>query len=67
MCRHWMHAHAFHYGYGHCCCHGGGVRRLPSRKEELSRLESYLKELQEEMRAVEERIKELKNRDGQGA
>lgn len=68
MCRHhWMHAHAYHHGYGHCCCYGGGMWRSPFRKEELSRLEGYLKELQEEMRAVEERIKELRNRDGQGA
>ncbi|ACX52238.1 hypothetical protein Adeg_1116 [Ammonifex degensii KC4] len=71
MCWHgWMHAHVDHHGYGHCCCHGGRMRWTLSCKEELVRLEGYLKDLKEEMRAVEERIKEikeLKGRDNQGA
>ncbi|WP_406677026.1 DUF5320 domain-containing protein [Moorella sp. ACPs] len=50
-----------------CCCHGhhpGGFhRRFLTTAEKKARLEEYLKELQAEVKAVEERLKEL----GEGA
>ncbi|GAF25436.1 DUF5320 domain-containing protein [Neomoorella thermoacetica] len=50
-----------------CCCHGhhhGGFHRhFLSDAEKKARLEEYLKELQAEVKAVEERLKEL----GEGA
>jgi hypothetical protein len=36
-------------------------RRFPTRAERIGRLEEYLKALQAEARAVEERVAELKN------
>jgi len=41
---------------------GGGApwRRFTSREEIVTRLEEYLKQLQEEAKAVSERIEELK-------
>ena len=41
---------------------GFGFRRFVSRDEIISRLEEYLKELQAEAKAVEERIAEIKKR-----
>ncbi|MCS5695329.1 hypothetical protein [Desulfofundulus thermocisternus] len=62
-----------HQGYGHgyvhghapghrgCHCHGGHFQRhFYGKEEQLARLENYLKQLQAEVKAVEERIKELK-------
>ncbi|GEA14108.1 hypothetical protein E308F_03490 [Moorella sp. E308F] len=52
---------------GGCCCHGhhpGGFHRhYLTAVEKKDRLEAYLKELQAEVKAVEERLKEL----GEGA
>lgn len=52
---------------GGCCCHGhhaGGFHRhFLTAAEKKARLEEYLKELQAEVKAVEERLKEL----GEGA
>ncbi|QGP91430.1 hypothetical protein MGLY_07630 [Neomoorella glycerini] len=65
-------------GYGHnrghdwgpqrgCCCHGhhpmGFHRHFLTAAEKKARLEEYLKELQAEVKAVEERLKKL----GEGA
>ncbi|MGI9861932.1 DUF5320 domain-containing protein [Moorella naiadis] len=66
------------YGHHHChahmgglqeggCCHsrhaGGFHRHFLTAAEKKARLEEYLKELQAEAKAVEERLKEL----GEGA
>lgn len=57
-----VHPHSFGSGHGQrCCCHGGGFRRqVLTKQERLARLEAYLKDLQEEVKAVEERIREIK-------
>ncbi|MBE3588855.1 MAG: hypothetical protein IMW93_10260 [Thermoanaerobacteraceae bacterium] len=56
-----MYAYEQHGSHG-CHCHGGHFHRhFYSREERIARLENYLKELQAEARAVEERIKELRN------
>ena len=45
------------------CCHSGqGFRRFPSREEQISHLEEYLKALQEETKGVQEYIAELKKK-----
>ena len=59
------HAHhavgqAGHHGGGCCCGHGYGMRRFPTREEVLAELDDYLKQLQAEVKGVEERIAELK-------
>ena len=43
-------------------CHAGKSfsRRLATREERIARLEEYLKDLQAEARAVEERLAEMK-------
>ncbi|MEW8959854.1 MAG: DUF5320 domain-containing protein [Moorella sp. (in: firmicutes)] len=51
---------------GGCCHshhHGGFHRRFLTTAEKKARLEEYLKELQAEVKAVEEKLKEL----GEGA
>ncbi len=47
-------------GFGMGMGMGHGFRRFISRDEVISRLEEYLKELQSEAKAVEERIAEIK-------
>lgn len=64
--------HGYRMGFGMGWRHGGmhgfgmgmgmGFRRFVSRDEIISRLEEYLKQLQAEAKAVEERIEELKRR-----
>jgi hypothetical protein len=56
-----------HGGYGESCCCGEGPgpgghfrRRFPTREERIAWLEEYLKELQAEAKAVEERIAKMK-------
>lgn len=53
--------------FGRGCCHshhhGGFHRRSSTTAEKKARLEEYLKELQAEVKAVEEKLKEL----GEGA
>jgi NADH:ubiquinone oxidoreductase subunit C len=54
-----------HHNHG-CCCQPGGLhghpvqRHFPSREERIARLEEYLKEVQAEAKAVEERLAEMK-------
>lgn len=70
MCeREWHHGHHGTPGYhdGRCCHHemgwGPGMRfgrRFLTREERIAWLEEYLKQLQTEAKAVEERIAELK-------
>jgi len=55
-----------HHGAGGvqhgCGCHDGhSLRRMYSKQEELTKLESYLQDLQAEAKAVEERISGLKD------
>ncbi len=59
--------HSHHGHGGGCCCDpmawGPGFpfgRRFPTREERIAWLEEYLKELQAEVKAVEERIAEMK-------
>lgn len=67
MCGHGQH----HRGHGYsCCCGNGGFedfgpgrgfgRRFASREERLAQMEAYLKDLQAEAKAVEERLAEMK-------
>ncbi|MGQ9494323.1 MAG: hypothetical protein ACUVR2_11285 [Anaerolineae bacterium] len=71
-----MCGHGVHYGrHGYGCCYDVEYfdpwmhfaprmmrfrRRFPTREERIAWLEEYLKELQVEAKAVEERIAELK-------
>jgi len=55
------------HGHGHatggecgCGCGGHSFRRFFTMKEEQERLESYRDQLQQELAAVQERIKEFK-------
>ena len=61
--------HAGHHGLGIAghhggCCHGPGylMRRFPTREEISAGLEEYLKQLQAEVKGVEERIADLKKK-----
>jgi len=64
MCGH----QGFHHyqSAGHCCCQPGGFheglfhRRFSTRKERITQLEEYLKELQAEIKAVEEHLARMK-------
>ena len=58
-----------HHGGGCCCHHEGGrhhghgkfmQRRFISKEEIIAKLQEYLKQLQAEVKGVEERIDELK-------
>ena len=55
-----------HHDAGACCCQHGGFhgrpfhRHFPSREERIARLEEYLKDIQAEAKAVEERLAEMK-------
>lgn len=67
-----MCGHGEHYGHrayhaSWCCCGPAAwgprflfQRRFPSREERIAWLEEYLKELQAEVEAVQERIAEMK-------
>lgn len=66
MCGHGGY-HGHHGPAGGCCCGptacGPGFpfgRRFPTREERIAWLEEYLKDLQAEAKAVEERIAEFK-------
>ncbi|MDQ0285418.1 hypothetical protein J2Z49_000519 [Desulfofundulus luciae] len=60
-CGHQVYGHGHAPGHRGCHCHGGQFHRhFYSREERLDRLENYLKQLQAEVKAVEEKIKELK-------
>ena len=59
--------HHGHHGHGRAghlgsCCHGPGqlMRRFPTRQEVLAELEEYLKQLQAEVKGVEEQIAEYR-------
>ena len=63
MCGHGQH----HRGQGcGCCCGNSGFedfgpgRRFASREERIAQMEAYLKDLQAEAKAVEERLAEMK-------
>lgn len=50
--------------HGGCCCTGGPFRRRFFTKEEkLARLEEYLGDLRAEMKAVEEKIRKIKEHE----
>jgi len=52
-----------HSHYRESCCCGGErfKRRFFTREEKISMLEDYLKDLQAEMKAVEAKIKRIKD------
>jgi len=50
----------WHHHYGWCCHPGHYVRRFPTKEEMIAEMEEYLKQLRAEVRAVEERLAELK-------
>jgi len=56
--------HVFRGGWHHrggcCCAPGYGPRRFPTREEVIGELGEYLKQLQAEVKGVEERIAELR-------
>ena len=67
--------HHEYCGYGHlghhgmreqwqhqgCCCHPGhGLRRFPTGEEIIAQMEEYLKQLQAEVKGVEERLAQLR-------
>ncbi len=54
-----MHLGAAHHHWGCCGGHEHAVRQ-PTREEAVGQLERYLGDLQAEVRAVEERIAEMK-------
>jgi len=51
--------HDGHTGNMSCCC-GGFHRRFSTKKERLARFEEYRQDLLDEIKAVEEAMKELK-------
>ncbi len=54
--------HGRHYDYCGCGMHGHGQgyrRRFLTRAEKTEKLKSYAEDLRKELKAVEERIKEL--------
>jgi|GEM_PF-1941981 len=54
-----IHHHSFFGGRGGCCC---SPRRFTTRTERINWLEDYKKNLEAEIKAVEEVIKELKTK-----
>lgn len=60
--RHTPHSGGHHH-QGCCCATGYPHRRFPTREEIIARLEEYLKQLQAEVKGVEERIAELQKAD----
>ena len=59
--------HPSHHGmreqrqYQGCCCHPSrGLRRFPTREEIIAQMEEYLKQLQAEVKGVEERLAQLR-------
>ncbi len=49
-------------GCGCCCCGGGFKRRYQTRAEQTAELECYLKDLKDEVQAVQERLADLKRK-----
>jgi len=50
----------WHQEQGYCCHPGYGMRRFPTREEIVAEMEEYLKQLQAEIKGVEEHLAELK-------
>lgn len=51
-------------GMCNCCCHNRGFhRRYYTKEEKIAQLEDYLKDLENEMKAVKEVIKRLKEEE----
>jgi hypothetical protein len=59
MCHGTTFQHNFPMGMN-CCCSGGFHRHFMSREEKIKRLEEYKKNLTEEIKGIDETIKELK-------
>lgn len=58
-CERHAHPPAAQHGCG-CVHHGYLPRRFPSREELIQEMEEYLKQLQAEVKGVEERLAEMK-------
>ena len=54
---HYPHHYPHSYMHSGCCC---PPRRFLSKEEQIERLERYAKELEKELAAVREHLKELK-------
>ena len=51
----------YHHGGGGCCCAGGFQgRHFYTKEEMITHLENYLKQLQAEVKGLEEHISQLK-------
>lgn len=63
-CRHHGHHGLSRVGHHDSCCHGPShlMRGFPTREEIIAELEEYLKQLQAEVKGVEERIAELQKK-----
>ena len=48
------------YGHGHGCCCGHFHRSVFTKEEEIAKLEAYLQDLKDEAKAVESKIKMMK-------
>ena len=63
-CGHSSHHRPVSVGHHEGCCHGPGylMSRFPTREDITAELEEYLKQLQAEVKGVEEHIAELRKR-----
>jgi len=61
-CERHTHPPVAHHGCG-CVHHRYPPRRFPSREEIIQEMEEYLKQLQAEVKGVEERLAEMKKVD----
>jgi len=59
MCHGTTFQHNFPMGMN-CCCSGGFHHHFMSREEKIKRLEEYKRQLTEEIKGIDETIKELK-------
>ncbi len=61
-CCHTHERHSHGHDRGHHCCCGHMGRKYLTRKEETELLERYLEDLRKEIEAVEERLRELREK-----
>jgi len=54
---------ASHHHRGYCCAPDYPPRHFPTKEEAIAQLEEYLKQLQAEVKGIEERLTELRKED----
>jgi len=59
-CERHAYADGGHYHYEGCDYHGNLPRRFPTKEETIREMEDYLKQLQAEVKGVEEHLTEMK-------